>query len=262
MDSQKAIARIPPEIFSTIFSLVPNDQSLNVARGLWPLGRVCSFWRSIILSDPSPWTHLNISCSLPGAPTEQDGLCACYRWRPQVLSEYLSKSANLSLHITINCARASVGSDPDVKPFYQTLYAQSHRFASLSHCTPEAIRMMTLPDVLNFPNLRHLTITLRTSFPFSLFSTPSLETCCITFDDYFSPPCPDERPPIQCPANLRKLILRCGSPNAISNVPIGAFQLATAPLTSLIINDLGTPSLHHPESASNPEAVYRHSPDV
>ncbi|KAK0217214.1 hypothetical protein IW262DRAFT_177108 [Armillaria fumosa] len=175
MDSQKAIARIPPEIFSTIFSLVPNDQSLNITQGLWPLGRVCSFWRSIISSDPSPWTHLNILCSLPGAPTQQDDQCACYRWRPQVLSEYLSRSANLSLHITINHAHAPVDSDLNIKLFYQTLYAQSHRVASLSHCIPEAIRMMTLPDVLDFPNLRHLTITLRTSFPFSLFSTPSLD---------------------------------------------------------------------------------------
>ncbi|PBK65202.1 hypothetical protein ARMSODRAFT_447556 [Armillaria solidipes] len=243
MDSQKAIARIPPEIFSAIFSLVPNDHSLNVTQGLWPLGRVCSFWRSIILSDPTSWTHLNISGSLPGAPAQQDDQCSRYPWRPQVLSEYLSRSANLSLHITIDYAHASMGSDLNVKMFYQTLYAQSHRFASLSHCTLETMRMLTLPDVFDFPNLRHLTITLPISFPFYLFSTPTLETCCISFDDYYSPPSPNQRPPLQCPTNLRELILK-GRANAVGQVPIGAFQLATAPLTSLTIDHLGlSPSI-------------------
>ncbi len=118
MDSQKAIARIPSEIFSAIFSLVPNDNSLNVTRGLWPIGRVCSFWRSILLSDPTLWTHLNISGSLPATPVH---LCSRYPWRPRLLSEYLSRSANLSLHIAIDHAHASVGSDLEVKMFYQTL---------------------------------------------------------------------------------------------------------------------------------------------
>ncbi|KAK0227462.1 hypothetical protein EDD85DRAFT_1027001 [Armillaria nabsnona] len=51
--------------------------------------------------------------------------------------------------------------------------------------------MLTLPDVFNFPNLRHLTITLPASFNFHLFSTRTLEACCISFDDY-SPASPGE----------------------------------------------------------------------
>ncbi len=238
MDSQKAIARIPPEIFSAIFSLIPNDHSLNVTQGLWPLGRVCSFWGSIILSDPTSWTRLNISGGLPAnTPAKQDYLRSRYPWSSQALSEYLSRSANLSLYVTIDHTHASVGSDLSAKVFYQTLYAQSHRFASLSHCTPEIMRMLTLPDFFDFPNLRHLTITLPTSFPFSLFSTPSLETCCISFDDYYSP---NQHPPVQCPINLRELILK-GRATGISQVPIAAFQLATVPLTSLTIDDLSLP---------------------
>ncbi|KAK0227428.1 hypothetical protein EDD85DRAFT_150484 [Armillaria nabsnona] len=234
MDSQKAIARIPSEIFSAIFSLVPNgDHSLNVTRDLWPLGRVCSFWRSILLSDPILWTHLNISGNLPIA--QQVDPWSCYPWRPQVLSEYLSRSANLSLHVTIDHARAAC-SDLIVRKFYRTLYAQSHRFASLSLCTPETMRMLTLPDVFNFPNLRHLTIALPASFNFHLFSTPTLETCCISFDDY-SPASPNQPPPIQCPTNLRELTLK-GRGVAVSEVPIAAFQLARASLTSLTIDDL------------------------
>ncbi|PBK65184.1 hypothetical protein ARMSODRAFT_1022606 [Armillaria solidipes] len=236
MDSQKAIARLPPEIFSAIFSLVPNDHSLNITRGLWPLGRVCSFWRSILLSDPTLWTHLNISGSLPAnTPAQQDYLCSRYPWRPRLLSEYLSRSVNLSLHIAIDHAHTSVGSDLNVKLFYQTLYAESHRFASLSHCTSETMRMSTLPDVFDFSNLRHLTITLPAFFSFYLFSMPTLETCCISFDD--SPPPPNQRPPVQCPTNLRELTLK-GRGTALSNVPIAAFKLATAPLTSLTIDDL------------------------
>ncbi|PBK88328.1 hypothetical protein ARMGADRAFT_429768 [Armillaria gallica] len=170
-------------------------------------------------------------------PAQQDYLCSHYPWSLQALSQYLSRSANLSLHITIDHAHALVGSDLSTKVFYQTLYAQSHRFASLSHCTPETMRMLTLPDVFDFPNLRHLTITLPTSFPFSLFSTSSLETCCISFDDYYSP---NQHPPVQCPINLRELILK-GRSTGISQVPIAAFQLATAPLTSLSIDDLSLP---------------------
>ncbi|KAK0443181.1 hypothetical protein EV421DRAFT_535205 [Armillaria borealis] len=182
-------------------------------------------------------THLNISGSLPAStPAQQDDLCIRYPWRPQVLSEYLSRSANLSLHVTIDHAHKSVGSDLNVKMFYQTLYAQSHRFAPLSHCTSETMRMSTLPDVFDFPNLRHLTITLPASFPFYLFSTPTLETCCISFDD--SPPLSlNQPPPVQCPTNLRELILK-GRATALSNVPIAAFKLVTAPLTSLTIDDL------------------------
>ncbi|PBK88306.1 hypothetical protein ARMGADRAFT_1084633 [Armillaria gallica] len=78
-----------------------------------------------------------------------------------------------------------------VRKFYRTLYAQSDRFASLSLCTPETMRVLTLPDVFNFPNLRHLTITLPASFNFHLFSTATLETCCISIDDY-SPASPGE----------------------------------------------------------------------
>ncbi len=236
MDSQKAIARIPSEIFSAIFSLVPNDNSLDVTRGLWPIGRLCSFWRSILLSDPTLWTHLNISGSLPATPVQQDYLCSRYPWRPRLLSEYLSRSATLSLHIAVDHAHASAGSDPEVKMFYQTLYAQSHRFASLSHCTSETMRILTLPDVFDFPNLRHLTITLPASFPFHLFSTPTLETCCISFDDS-PPPSPNQRPPAQCPANLRELTLK-GRGTALSKIPIAVLKLATAPLTSLTIDDL------------------------
>ncbi|KAK0186810.1 hypothetical protein F5146DRAFT_144082 [Armillaria mellea] len=117
------------------------------------------------------------------------------------------------------------------------LYAQSHCFASLSLCTPETLRRLTLPDVFSSPKLRHLTITLPVSFPFHsiMLHSPTPEICCISFDDFTSDPS-DQPLHVQSTNNLRELTLK-GKALA-GRVPIAAFQLASASLTSLTINGL------------------------
>ncbi|KAK0450383.1 uncharacterized protein EV420DRAFT_751927 [Desarmillaria tabescens] len=61
IDPNSALSRVPPEIFSEIFSLASDGQSLRYNQGLWSIGRVCGRWRSIVLSDPTLWAHLRIS---------------------------------------------------------------------------------------------------------------------------------------------------------------------------------------------------------
>ena len=53
--------RLPPEILTEIFRCVAPVVDTDVKRGIWPLGRVCSYWRTILLSSPSLWSTARIS---------------------------------------------------------------------------------------------------------------------------------------------------------------------------------------------------------
>ncbi|KAK0200054.1 hypothetical protein DFS33DRAFT_1388357 [Desarmillaria ectypa] len=155
---------------------------------------------------------------------------------------YLSRSATLSLHVTID--HRSERCDTNIESFYRTLYTQSHRFASFFYWNPMPMRLLTSPDFFDFSNLRHLAIALPASPLFYFFSMPALETCCIQFEDC-SLPLHDKSPPIQCPTNLRELVLQ-GRSYVMGQMPITAFQLATAPLTSLTIDNLAlSPTIIH-----------------
>ena len=75
---------LPPEVLTEIFHLVEPVVDTDVKRGIWRLGRVCSYWRSVLLSSPSLWSTIDV------------------RWgRVRIIQEVLSRSRNLLLDITL-----------------------------------------------------------------------------------------------------------------------------------------------------------------
>ena len=79
---------LPPEILAEIFCYAASVVDTDVTNGIWQLGRVCSYWRSVVLSSPSLWSTVNISKPLPIE-------------RPaRIVEEVLLRSRNAPLSIT------------------------------------------------------------------------------------------------------------------------------------------------------------------
>ena len=75
--------RLPPELLTEIFHFAQPVVDTDVKRGIWRLGRVCSYWRSVLLSSPSLWSSI------------------CVQWgRVPIIEEMLSRSGDLLLDIT------------------------------------------------------------------------------------------------------------------------------------------------------------------
>ncbi|KAK0450344.1 uncharacterized protein EV420DRAFT_1563033 [Desarmillaria tabescens] len=64
MDPGSALSHFPSEIFCRIFALASDGQSLKTTQGPWAISKVCSRWRSIVLSTPTLWTRLQINLAL------------------------------------------------------------------------------------------------------------------------------------------------------------------------------------------------------
>lgn len=53
--------RLPAEILAEIFHFAAPVVDTNVGKGIWSLGRVCSYWRNVLLSAPSLWSTIDIT---------------------------------------------------------------------------------------------------------------------------------------------------------------------------------------------------------
>ena len=81
---------LPPEVVTEIFHFAEPVVDTDVKRGLWQLGRVCSYWRSVLLSSPSLWTTIDV------------------QWgRTPIIEEMLSRSGNLLLDVTLGANRTT-----------------------------------------------------------------------------------------------------------------------------------------------------------
>ncbi|KAJ6547718.1 hypothetical protein B0H10DRAFT_1851948, partial [Mycena sp. CBHHK59/15] len=67
------VRRVPTEILAHIFmsyaDLVRGTSCVDVVHGVWKLGYICSYWRTVALTTPELWTAFEFSCDtrVPGS---------------------------------------------------------------------------------------------------------------------------------------------------------------------------------------------------
>lgn len=208
--------RFPPEILTDIFHHVVSDYVVdpNVTRGIWLLGRVCSYWRSVLLSSPSLWSNFQIDAVYPSQNS------------PIAVAELLSRSGTSPLSFKLNIPHGAHLDIDKLLSVVRILTTASRRW-----CTVHLgfVRQPLLPILGNMlgrvPMLTDLTYRGDSTPPIWLMGAPSLRKVNIRFlvslksgGSYLSPtsylPCSQLR---MCYVNFLTLrqeldLLRC-SPN-------------------------------------------------
>ena len=102
-----------PELWVEIFHLAYPVVNTNVKTGIWQLGRVCSYWRSVLRSSPSLWSTIDLE------------------WKSvvPVAEEILSLSGNSPLRITLS---PFFDDNEEKSVLFGTILAASHRWYAIA----------------------------------------------------------------------------------------------------------------------------------
>ena len=112
---------LPPELLVNIFHLAYPVVYTDAKEGIWQLGRICSYWRSVLLSSPSLWSTMDLEWTSAVPVTEK----------------ILSLSENLPLRITlysfdVDSLSHDGGDDEERSELFYTILEASHRWYTIS----------------------------------------------------------------------------------------------------------------------------------
>jgi hypothetical protein len=128
------LRRFPNELVAEIFKFATGDPwKLRLLEGKfdsWAYGRVCSQWRSVVLSLPSAWNALILCCESASGSRPWD---VPRSWTKHVLNQVLARSRDLPLYVSVDAGNTCWNEDhpPYFHSFIPTLFGHSQRFHEL-----------------------------------------------------------------------------------------------------------------------------------